>query len=46
MPSRPARCVTVNGKATFVEIETARDEKGMSYSYAIKLSRSPLSDYS
>jgi hypothetical protein len=37
--------VTVDGKATFVEIETARDEKGMSYSYAIKSSPLPLSDY-
>jgi uncharacterized protein YndB with AHSA1/START domain len=37
--------VTIDGKATFVEIETARDEKGMSYSYAIKSSPLPLSDY-
>jgi uncharacterized protein YndB with AHSA1/START domain len=37
--------VTKDGKATFVEIETARDEKGMSYSYAIKSSPLPLSDY-
>ena len=37
--------VTKDGNATFVEIETARDEKGMSYSYAIKSSPLPLSDY-
>jgi Polyketide cyclase / dehydrase and lipid transport len=37
--------VAEDGKATFVEIETARDEKGMSYSYAIKSSLLPLSDY-
>ena len=37
--------VTIDGKATFVEIETARDEKGMSYSYAIKSSPLQLSDY-
>jgi hypothetical protein len=37
--------VTEDGNATFVEIETARDEKDMSYSYAIKSSPLPLSDY-
>jgi hypothetical protein len=37
--------VTKDGKATFVELETARDDKAHSYSYAIKTSPLPLSDY-
>jgi hypothetical protein len=37
--------VTKDGKATFVELQTARDDKGYSYSYAIKTSPLPLTDY-
>jgi uncharacterized protein YndB with AHSA1/START domain len=37
--------VTKDGAATFVEQETARDNKADSYSYAIKSSPLPLSDY-
>jgi hypothetical protein len=37
--------VTKDGKATFVETQTARDDKDHTYSYAIKSSPLPLSDY-
>ena len=37
--------VTKDGKATFVELQTARDDKAYSYSYAIKTSPLPLTDY-
>lgn len=37
--------VTKDGKATFVELQTARDDKDYSYSYAIKSSPLPLTDY-
>lgn len=37
--------VTKDGKATFVEQQTARDDKDHSYSYAIKSSPLPLSGY-
>ena len=37
--------VTKDGKATFVEEQTARDDKAHSYSYAIKSSPLPLTGY-
>jgi hypothetical protein len=37
--------VTVDGSATFVEQETARDDAGFSYSYAIMSGPLPVSDY-
>jgi hypothetical protein len=36
---------TKDGKAQFVEKQTARDDKGMSYSYAITKSPLPISGY-
>ena len=44
-PEPTRTLVTKDGKGTFVEIQTARDDKGMSYSYAIKSSPLPLSGY-
>lgn len=44
-PEPTRTLVTKDGAATFVEIQTARDDKGMSYSYAIKSSPLPLSNY-
>ena len=37
--------VTKDGKATFVELQTARNDAGYSYSYAIESSPLPLTDY-
>ena len=36
---------TKDGKAQFVEKQTARDDKGLTYSYMIQKSPLPLSDY-
>lgn len=38
--------VTKDGKATFVEVQTARSESGRSYSYAFKSAPIPVTRYS
>jgi hypothetical protein len=45
---RPAvrTLVTKDGKATFVEVQTARSEAGRSYSYGFKSAPIPVSGYS
>jgi hypothetical protein len=44
-PAPTRTLVTKDGKGAFIELQTARDDNGMSYSYAIKSSPLPVSGY-